>query len=84
MCARVAWSLCSVLGAGGGTDWGLAEFYHPGREYNVRVASRYFKVTGEVACEGKGKGSSRQGESGGWLALLPCCFMPHALPAGMH
>jgi len=25
------------------TDWGLAEFYHPGREYNVRVASRYFK-----------------------------------------
>jgi casein kinase II subunit alpha len=21
-------------------DWGLAEFYHPGREYNVRVASR--------------------------------------------
>ena len=25
-------------------DWGLAEFYHPGQEYNVRVASRYFKV----------------------------------------
>lgn len=24
-------------------DWGLAEFYHPGYEYNVRVASRYFK-----------------------------------------
>lgn len=24
-------------------DWGLAEFYHAGREYNVRVASRYFK-----------------------------------------
>jgi casein kinase II subunit alpha len=24
-------------------DWGLAEFYHPTREYNVRVASRYFK-----------------------------------------
>lgn len=24
-------------------DWGLAEFYHRGREYNVRVASRYFK-----------------------------------------
>jgi len=24
-------------------DWGLAEFYFPGREYNVRVASRYFK-----------------------------------------
>ncbi|KAH0900349.1 hypothetical protein HID58_049917, partial [Brassica napus] len=23
--------------------WGLAEFYHPGKEYNVRVASRYFK-----------------------------------------
>lgn len=21
-------------------DWGLAEFYHSGREYNVRVASR--------------------------------------------
>ncbi|CAM6091232.1 unnamed protein product [Calypogeia fissa] len=24
-------------------DWGLAEFYHPSKEYNVRVASRYFK-----------------------------------------
>jgi casein kinase II subunit alpha len=24
-------------------DWGLAEFYHPGKEYNVRVASRYYK-----------------------------------------
>ena len=24
-------------------DWGLAEFYHSEREYNVRVASRYFK-----------------------------------------
>lgn len=24
-------------------DWGLAEFYHQGTEYNVRVASRYFK-----------------------------------------
>jgi len=25
-------------------DWGLAEFYHPHQEYNVRVASRYFKA----------------------------------------
>ncbi|VDK57773.1 unnamed protein product [Gongylonema pulchrum] len=24
-------------------DWGLAEFYHARQEYNVRVASRYFK-----------------------------------------
>lgn len=24
-------------------DWGLAEFYHPHTDYNVRVASRYFK-----------------------------------------
>jgi casein kinase II subunit alpha len=24
-------------------DWGLAEFYFPGKAYNVRVASRYFK-----------------------------------------
>eukprot|EP01156_Anaeramoeba_ignava_P007017 Anaeramoba_ignava/a350323_114.p1 GENE.a350323_114~~a350323_114.p1 ORF type:complete len:217 (-),score=55.68 a350323_114:25-675(-) len=24
-------------------DWGLAEFYHPGENYNVRVATRYFK-----------------------------------------
>jgi casein kinase II subunit alpha len=24
-------------------DWGLAELYHPNQEYNVRVASRYFK-----------------------------------------
>lgn len=25
-------------------DWGLAEFYHPGKEYNVRVASRYLQI----------------------------------------
>ncbi|XP_012787675.2 casein kinase II subunit alpha-like [Sorex araneus] len=25
-------------------DWGLAEFYHPGQKYNVRVASRYYKA----------------------------------------
>ncbi|CAN3363812.1 casein kinase II subunit alpha [Diutina catenulata] len=24
-------------------DWGLAEYYHPNTEYNVRVASRFFK-----------------------------------------
>jgi casein kinase II subunit alpha len=24
-------------------DWGLADFYLPMREYNVRVASRYYK-----------------------------------------
>lgn len=24
-------------------DWGLAEFYHPGVEYNLRVATRYYK-----------------------------------------
>lgn len=24
-------------------DWGLAEFYFPNKNYNVRVASRYFK-----------------------------------------
>uniref|UniRef100_A0A672KPM4 Casein kinase II subunit alpha'-like n=1 Tax=Sinocyclocheilus grahami TaxID=75366 RepID=A0A672KPM4_SINGR len=24
-------------------DWGLAEFYHPAQEYNVRVASRSYK-----------------------------------------
>jgi casein kinase II subunit alpha len=24
-------------------DWGLADFYKEGQEYNVRVASRYFK-----------------------------------------
>eukprot|EP01086_Lenisia_limosa_P016639 TRINITY_DN65_c0_g1_i1.p1 TRINITY_DN65_c0_g1~~TRINITY_DN65_c0_g1_i1.p1 ORF type:complete len:239 (-),score=43.89 TRINITY_DN65_c0_g1_i1:25-741(-) len=24
-------------------DWGLAEFYHPNKEYNVRVASRFYK-----------------------------------------
>ena len=39
-------------------DWGLAEFYHPGQEYNVRVASRYFKgkvysqnLTKEIFCD---------------------------------
>lgn len=24
-------------------DWGLADFYHPGTSYNVRVASRHYK-----------------------------------------
>ncbi len=25
-------------------DWGLADFYIPGKSYNVRVASRFFKA----------------------------------------
>jgi serine/threonine protein kinase len=25
-------------------DWGLADFYHPGKEYPVRVATRFYKV----------------------------------------
>jgi len=25
-------------------DWGLAEFYHPGTEYHIRVGSRYYKA----------------------------------------
>lgn len=25
-------------------DWGLAEFYHPNKEYNLRVASRHYKA----------------------------------------
>ena len=33
---RLPWQLRLI-------DWGLAEFYHPNTEYNVRVASRYFK-----------------------------------------
>ena len=24
-------------------DWGLAEFFFPGKDYNVRVSSRYYK-----------------------------------------
>lgn len=32
-------------------DWGLAEFYHPGQDYNVRVASRYFKVNSQLQIE---------------------------------
>lgn len=31
-------------------DWGLAEFYHPGKEYNVRVASRYYSKTSKNFC----------------------------------
>jgi len=31
-------------------DWGLAEFYHPSQDYNVRVASRYFKGP-ELLCD---------------------------------
>jgi len=25
-------------------DWGLAEFYHPGQDYHVRVGSKYYKA----------------------------------------
>ena len=32
-------------------DWGLAEFYHPGQEYNVRVASRHYKASRVIDCE---------------------------------
>ena len=33
-------------------DWGLADFYKPDQEYNVRVASRYYKGP-ELLCEDK-------------------------------
>lgn len=29
-------------------DWGLAEFYHQGTEFNARVASRHYKVTPHI------------------------------------
>jgi casein kinase II subunit alpha len=32
-------------------DWGLAEFYHQGREYNVRVASRCVDLP-TCSCDG--------------------------------
>ena len=41
-------------------DWGLAEFYHPGQEYNVRVASRYFKGEGNFQKYGIFEGVTRQ------------------------
>ena len=47
-------------------DWGLAEFYHPGKEYNVRVASRYFKgpeLLVDLQARGAGAGG---GGVGGW------------------
>ncbi len=31
-------------------DWGLAEFYHPGLQYNVRVASRYLPASLPTPC----------------------------------
>lgn len=44
-------------------DWGLAEFYHPGQEYNVRVASRYFKASSRK-CRGDYFGGTRREEWG--------------------
>lgn len=41
--ADVEWLLDAVVFQLRLIDWGLAEFYHPGQEYNIRVASRYFK-----------------------------------------
>ncbi len=41
--ADVKWPLNAVVFQLRLIDWGLAEFYHPGQEYNIRVASRYFK-----------------------------------------
>ncbi|KAL4573463.1 hypothetical protein LXL04_020271 [Taraxacum kok-saghyz] len=35
-------------------DWGLAEFYHPGTEYNVRVASRMFYFQALEYCHSQG------------------------------
>ena len=30
-------------------DWGLAEFYHPEKEYNVRVASRLLSISSFIS-----------------------------------
>lgn len=52
-------------------DWGLAEFYHPGTEYNVRVASRYFKGP-ELLVD-------FQGEAFG--GFFPCAHRSHVADA---
>lgn len=31
-------------------DWGLADFYHQGKEYPVRVATRFYKASGVANC----------------------------------
>ena len=53
-------------------DWGLAEFYHKDQEYNVRVASRYFKGP-ELLVDMQGKfqiGFLRFGRITNWLHFL--------------
>jgi len=42
-------------------DWGLAEFYHPCKEYNVRVASRYAPTTPPTTPLPPLQGVQRQG-----------------------
>ena len=37
-------------------DWGLAEFYFPGKDYNVRVASRYLLLA--IFLKGISKGQN--------------------------
>lgn len=44
------------------------QFYHPGREYNVRVASRYFKGP-ELLVDLQASGMTGQGTRR-WLAAL--------------
>ena len=36
-------------------DWGLAEFYMPGKDYNVRVASRWVSEEGGKCAGSEGK-----------------------------
>lgn len=50
-------------------DWGLAEFYHPGKEYNVRVASRslsFYSLVFEM-----------KAMFFGWHVVIICCSSPY-------
>ncbi|CAG8775427.1 27057_t:CDS:1, partial [Racocetra persica] len=48
--------------------WGLAEFYYPGTEYNMHIASRYFKGP-ELLIDFQKYDYSL--EYGVWVACLP-------------
>ena len=64
-------------------DWGLAEFYMPAKEYNVRVASRWVRAHHQCWC-----GSSARAEVTGHAgATGPACFTCLARvlgPPGAH
>ena len=62
-------------------DWGLAEFYHPGTDYHIRVGSRYYKAPELLVGYKQYDYSLDMWSVGCMLASMVCMWLPPEISA---